>query len=114
MKTYRDQYQRVMKNWERMLELVNTTDTAQIAYLKDKLSAARAVVERRQAMAEAAAFEEMGWRMSVGVAAVAGFDLVDPDHSCTCGERRMDWLIWLSDGINVKCHTCGAIFRPGG
>ena len=47
-------------------------------------------------------------------AAVAGFDLVSPDDACTCGECRMDWLVWNDDGINVTCATCGAIFRPGG
>jgi len=46
--------------------------------------------------------------------AVAEFDLVPPDDACTCGECRVDWLMWLSDGINVKCHSCGTIFRPGG
>ena len=40
-------------------------------------------------------------------------ELVAPDRSCTCGERRMDWLVWTDDAINVKCATCGAIFRPG-
>ena len=40
--------------------------------------------------------------------------LVSPDDSCTCGERRMDWLVWDDDGINVKCSTCGEVFRPGG
>ena len=95
------EYTRVMQDWQRLLDQADPSDVEQIAYLKDKLSAATAVVERRQ-------------QMSTGVAAVAGFDLVSPDDACTCGERRMDWLMWLSDGINVKCHSCGTIFRPGG
>ena len=41
-------------------------------------------------------------------------ELVSPDRSCTCGERRMDWLVWTDDAINVTCATCGEIFRPGG
>ena len=54
--------------------------------------------ERTEAEIEAAMFED---------------ELVKPDNSCTCGERRMDWLVWQDD-VNVKCATCGAIFRPGG
>jgi len=41
-------------------------------------------------------------------------ELVTPDRSCTCGERRMDWLVWDDDAINVTCASCGAVFRPGG
>jgi len=41
-------------------------------------------------------------------------DLVSPDRACTCGERRMDRLVWLDDGISAICTTCGEIFRPGG
>ena len=41
-------------------------------------------------------------------------ELVEPDRACTCGERRMDWLIWDDCAINVTCATCGEIFRPGG
>lgn len=55
----------------------------------------------------------MGWRWSTSTAAVAGFDLVEPDHSCACGERRMDWLVWRDDET-VTCASCSAIFRPGG
>ena len=55
--------------------------------------------ERTEAEIEAAMFED---------------ELVKPDNSCTCGERRMDWLVWTDDAINVNCATCGAIFRPGG
>jgi len=42
------------------------------------------------------------------------FDLVSPDEACPCGERRIDWLVWDDDGINVTCATCGATFTPGG
>lgn len=41
-------------------------------------------------------------------------ELVSPDYCCTCGERRMDWLVWTEDAINVRCASCGEIFRPGG
>lgn len=70
--------------------------------------------ERTEAEIDAAMFEHIGWQMSAGVAAVAGYELVDPDRSCTCGERRQDWLIWTDDAINVKCTSCGEIFRPEG
>ena len=36
------------------------------------------------------------------------FDLVDPDSGCTCGERRVDSLIWITDD-SFRCETCGQI-----
>ena len=29
-----------------------------------------------------------------------------------CGERRMDWLAWNSDGTIVTCATCNADYDP--
>ena len=69
------------------------------------------------------AHEQYVWRaheqyvhalIEAGYDAQSNHDLVSPDRACTCGERRMDWLIWTEDAINVKCATCGLVFRPGG
>jgi len=47
-----DQYYRVRQHWARLLDQADPTDTKHVAYLKDKLSAATAVIERRQQMSE--------------------------------------------------------------
>lgn len=47
-------------------------------------------------------------------------ELVRPDEACpTCGERRMDWLVWQTEySIEdegdevVRCATCGAVYAP--
>jgi hypothetical protein len=41
------QFYRSMKSWERTLAQADPADTSHIAYLRDKLSTARAVVEAR-------------------------------------------------------------------
>ena len=39
-------------------------------------------------------------------------DTVDAVWGCPeCGERRVDWLIWLNDQT-VQCQTCGSEYRP--
>ena len=42
-------------------------------------------------------------------------DRVPPDDGCTCGERRVDWLMWCGpDGSPfVECQSCGREFIPG-
>ena len=42
-------------------------------------------------------------------------DLVPPEDGCTCGERRVDWLMWCGpDGSPfVECQSCGREFIPG-
>jgi len=39
-------------------------------------------------------------------------DTVLADWGCECGERRVDWLIWINDET-VQCQTCGAEYQPG-
>ena len=39
-------------------------------------------------------------------------DTVPADWGCECGERRVDWLIWINDET-VQCQTCGAEYQPG-
>ena len=40
-----------------------------------------------------------------------GNELVTEDSGCPCGERRMDWLVWIDDD-RVKCATCGHSYNP--
>ena len=45
-------------------------------------------------------------------------ELVPPDNGCTCGERRVDELVWCGpDGPDgspfVECQSCGREFIPG-
>ena len=61
------------------------------------------------------AYEEYVQKQIAERDAASNFELVLPDRACAdCGERRMDWLVWTDDAINVKCATCGLVFRPGG
>ena len=41
-------------------------------------------------------------------------DLVEEEYGCPrCGERRVDWLIWLEeDSEHVECQTCCYIYEP--
>lgn len=42
-----------------------------------------------------------------------GNELVAECAKCpTCGERRMDWLLWDADGYEVTCQTCGVVYTP--
>ena len=42
-------------------------------------------------------------------------DLVPPEDGCTCGERRVEELMWCGpDGSPfVECQSCGREFIPG-
>ncbi|MFC1930447.1 hypothetical protein ACFLWE_00955 [Chloroflexota bacterium] len=40
-------------------------------------------------------------------------DLVRTEWACPkCGERRMDYLVWIDEGERVKCGTCGFEYKP--
>lgn len=40
-------------------------------------------------------------------------ELVDRRFACPhCGEQRMDWLVWDSEGVEVDCETCGMAYEP--
>jgi len=39
-------------------------------------------------------------------------DLVRPEAACpSCGEQRIDWLVWTDDET-VRCASCGGEYRP--
>ena len=39
-------------------------------------------------------------------------ELVEVENACpSCGERRIDWLVWIDDE-SVECQTCKTIYKP--
>lgn len=43
---------------------------------------------------------------------VVQLDLAAERHACPqCGERRIDFLVWIDDE-QVKCETCGQTYEP--
>ena len=49
--------------------------------------------------------------MAIGNAE-GGEELVEASCACPrCGERRMDWLVWISEE-HVECATCKNVYEP--
>jgi hypothetical protein len=39
-------------------------------------------------------------------------DLAPEEYKCPiCGERRMDWLVWVDDDM-LECANCRVRYRP--